>query len=99
VTDIGTITLLASHEVRDGVKYLEIALSDTGRGVDRQSIEWVLKEGTFPSQNLDLSIAREFAEELGGQIAMESLQNRGSVVTILIPMKGVVPKNETKKKS
>jgi signal transduction histidine kinase len=99
VTDIGTITLLASYEERDGVKYLEIALSDTGRGVDRQSIEWVLKEGTFPSQNLDLGIAREFAEELGGQIAMESLQNRGSVVTILIPLKGSMPKNETKKKS
>jgi signal transduction histidine kinase len=98
VTDVGTITLLASHEAKGGVKYLEIALSDTGRGVDRQAIEWVLKEGTFPSQNLDLGIAREFAEALGGRTAMESLQGRGSVVTILIPLKGGVPKTEGKKK-
>jgi signal transduction histidine kinase len=98
VTDVGTITLLASHEVRGGVKYLEIALSDTGHGVDKQAIEWVLKEGAFPSQNLDLGIAREFADVLGGRVAMESLQGRGSVVTVLIPMKGGVPKLAGKKK-
>jgi signal transduction histidine kinase len=98
VTDIGTITLLASYEAKVGVRYLEIALSDTGRGVDKQSIEWALKEGTFPSQNLDLGIAREFVEVLGGKIAMESLQGRGSVVTMLIPLKGGVPKTEGKKK-
>ena len=98
VTEVGTITLLASHEAKGGIKYLELALSDTGSGVDRQSIEWVMKEGTFPAQHLDLGIAREFADVLGGKIAIESLQDRGSLVTVLIPLKGGVPKNEARKK-
>jgi two-component system chemotaxis sensor kinase CheA len=98
VTEVGTITLLASYEAKGGVKYLELALSDTGSGVDRQSIEWVLKEGTFPSRHLDLGIAREFTDVLGGKIAIESLQGRRSLVTVLIPLKGGVPKNDAKKK-
>jgi signal transduction histidine kinase len=96
VTEVGTITLLASHEAKGGVKYLELALSDTGSGVDRQSIEWVLKEDTFPSQHLDLGIAREFTDMLGGKIAIDSLQDRGSLVTVLIPLKGGMPKNAGK---
>ena len=98
VTDVGTITLLASHEAKGGIKYLELALSDTGSGVDRQSIEWVLREGTFPAQHLDLGIAREFTDVLGGKIAIDSLQGRGSLVTVLIPLKGGVPKSEARKK-
>ena len=57
-----------------------------------------MKEGTFPAQHLDLGIAREFADVLGGKIAIESLQDRGSLVTVLIPLKGGVPKNEARKK-
>jgi signal transduction histidine kinase len=98
VTEVGTITMFASHEAKGGIKYLELALSDTGPGVERQAIEWVLKEGNFPSQHIDLGIAREFTEVLGGKIAIESQKGRGSLVTVHIPVRGGVPKGENKKK-
>jgi signal transduction histidine kinase len=86
VTDVGTITLVASCETKDGTDYLELALSDTGSGIDRQTVEWTKREGLFPSHRVDLGMAREFAELLGGKLAIETLRGRGSLVTVLIPL-------------
>jgi len=86
VTELGTITLLASCESKEGVKCLELVLTDTGRGVDRQSMDRVFRDGAFPSLYPNLGVAGEFAELLGGRIAMDSLQGKGSLVAVYIPM-------------
>jgi|WetSurMetagenome_2_1015567.scaffolds.fasta_scaffold00023_11 signal transduction histidine kinase len=87
VTDVGIITLLASIETKDGVEYLEFVLSDTGVGVDPRIIEWTTRGGAFPYHRVDLGIAREIAELLGGRLTIENLHERGSLVTVLIPNK------------
>jgi len=85
VTDVGIVTLLASLETKEGAEYIEFVLSDTGSGVDPGIIEWTTRGGVFPSHRVDLGIAREFAELLGGSLTIENLQERGSLVTVLLP--------------
>jgi signal transduction histidine kinase len=96
MTEVGTITLLASYEMREGAEYLELTLSDTGCGMDRQTVEWTKKEGLFPSHRADFGMAREFTELFGGSLSIESLQDRGSIVTVLLPLN---EKQETEAKN
>jgi signal transduction histidine kinase len=96
VTDVGIVTLLASIETRDGNEYLEFVLSDTGLGVDPRIIEWTARGGAFPCHRVDLGIARELAELLGGRLTIETLKDRGSLVTVLIPNRKPEPDAESK---
>jgi len=43
-TGVGTITLLPSHITEDGVEYLELSVSDNGRGLDEQLIEKIMRK-------------------------------------------------------
>jgi signal transduction histidine kinase len=85
VTEIGMITLLASIETRNGAETLELTLSDTGVGVDPRIIDWTARGGVFPCHRVDLGVAGEFAELLGGRLVIENLPGKGSLVTVLIP--------------
>jgi signal transduction histidine kinase len=85
LTEVGTITLLASAVNRDDAEYIEFSVSDTGIGIDGEAIGKILKEDGCYSQYLDLCIGRELAGMLGGEISIESTVGKGSLVAVIIP--------------
>ena len=87
-TGVGTITLLPSRITEDGVDYLELSVSDNGRGLDEQVIEKIMKNDVFISSHLELCIARATVDLLGGRMAIESMPGNGTLVTVGIPLSG-----------
>jgi len=87
-TEVGTITLLPSHISEDGAEYLELSVSDNGRGLDEQLIGMIMRKDAFISSHLELCIARATADLLGGRMAIESLTGNGTLVTVGIPFSG-----------
>ncbi|MBK35171.1 MAG: hypothetical protein CME26_06525 [Gemmatimonadetes bacterium] len=72
-----------------------ISTSDTGKGIPADELPTIFDEYRQPEGSdsqvqkgtgLGLSITRKFAELLGGSIAVESEENKGSTFTITIPM-------------
>ena len=84
-TDVGTVTLLASFVTRDSVEYIELSVSDTGRGLEDAAIGKIMKEDRYYSQFLELCIGRDLAIVLGGRISIESIPGKGSIMAIVIP--------------
>jgi len=86
----GRVELAAS---RSG-ETISIRVSDTGIGIPAEKIERVFdpffqgQSGTtreYPGVGLGLSISRDFARAMGGNIKIESAPNEGCTVTIELP--------------
>jgi len=88
LTKVGSITFLASFVDRDGTEYLELSVSDTGRGMDAQAVRRIMKEESYCSEYLELCISRDFASAMGGGISIESSPGKGSLVAATIPVNG-----------
>jgi signal transduction histidine kinase/HAMP domain-containing protein len=87
--DGGRLSVSAGCTRRNGASYLEIAVSDTGVGVDPKSLERLFEpyfttKGT--GTGLGLAIARRAVEEHGGEIRAESQVGRGTTFRIWIPL-------------
>jgi signal transduction histidine kinase len=87
-TEVGTITLMASFVARDGTDYIELTVSDTGRGMDTEAVRTIMKDESFSSQYIELCIGREFAGMMRGRISIESSPEKGSLVAAAIPVDG-----------
>jgi signal transduction histidine kinase len=85
-TEIGTVTLLPSIVGKDNREFLEIAVSDTGSEQEPKAIALALDKGVFFSPYLELVIARELTELLGGRISFDSTEGKGSLITLLVPL-------------
>nr|WP_294503592.1 ATP-binding protein [uncultured Rhodopila sp.] len=99
--DGGTLTFAADlavvahgtfHQaVRDPGIYIKLSVSDTGAGIDGPVLERVL-EPFFttkpPGQGtgLGLPMARAFAEQSGGGLAIDSSPGRGTVISLWLPV-------------
>jgi signal transduction histidine kinase/ligand-binding sensor domain-containing protein/CheY-like chemotaxis protein/HPt (histidine-containing phosphotransfer) domain-containing protein len=79
-----------------GAARLEIAVSDTGVGMDAATIEKVFEPFTqadesttrrFGGTGLGLAICRELAELMGGTVTAESRLNVGSTFHVRLPLK------------
>ncbi len=90
-TETGTIRVSAAR--RDGT--IEIAVSDTGRGIAGGDIERIFDEGeqvepgarqSMGGIGLGLAICRRFAGQMGGEIKVRSRLGEGSVFTLLLPI-------------
>jgi signal transduction histidine kinase/CheY-like chemotaxis protein len=95
----GTLTLTASEKHADGAampvpivpgRYIEIAVADTGSGMGGD----VLARATEPffttkeigqGTGLGLAMARGFAEQSGGALAIESTPGQGTTVRLWLP--------------
>jgi signal transduction histidine kinase len=86
LTEVGTITLMAGSVARDGTEYIELSVSDTGRGMDTEAVRTIMKEESFSSQYLELCIGRDFADMMGGRLSIESSPGKGSLVAVAIPV-------------
>ncbi|MDQ2801883.1 MAG: ATP-binding protein, partial [Pseudomonadota bacterium] len=94
----GTLTLVAAVEpvasehpagLTPG-SYVRLSVGDTGVGIDRQLLARVTEPffTTKPSgegTGLGLAMAKNFAEQSGGALAIESERGRGTVVSLWLP--------------
>lgn len=89
-TEAGTVTILSSSILKDGVEYLEVSVADTGAGIEPETLEHVFEELAEPQISIGLAIAKKAADALGGRIDVESTAGKGSVFTVTIPIKAIV---------
>ncbi|WP_162241332.1 MULTISPECIES: response regulator [unclassified Methylobacterium] len=101
-TEGGQITLRAARGERDGVDWLTFQVSDTGIGMSSDQQARLFERFTqadasttrkFGGTGLGLSITRAFASMLGGDIAVDSEEGRGTSFTISVPTR-IVGSNE-----
>lgn len=99
----GRITLTAVNQrVRSDINglsagtYVRIEVLDEGQGIETGALDKVLEPffTTKPvgkGSGLGLSMVKGFAEQSGGQLAIESTIGKGTRVSVLIPAAGSVP--------
>src|SRR5579864_3816253 len=98
-TDRGDITLQAKRETLEDHDWIEISVTDTGRGISPEDLKKLFQpffqadasstrkhEGT----GLGLAISRRFANLMGGDIAVQSQLGKGSTFTVRLPVQTVV---------
>ncbi|MBN1533785.1 MAG: response regulator, partial [Spirochaetes bacterium] len=93
-TSRGTITISAAVRNPEGVRTLELSVSDTGIGIPAERLHDIFKpfeqvDGSDSRQysgiGIGLSIAKELIELHGGTITVASVPGEGSVFTIALP--------------
>lgn len=89
-TIAGTITILTTEGSKDGAKYIEVSVADTGTGFDSGELDQLFGDISSADSSLGLIMARKMAEILGGNLEVESLAGKGSVFTANIPIKPIV---------
>ena len=94
----GTLTISVAHDMadremgapQDGGRYIRIAVTDTGSGMDRTTLEragqpFFTTKPKGKGTGLGLSMAKGFAEQSGGAFAIVSELGRGTTVTLWLP--------------
>ena len=93
-TDQGTISLTVSRENVDGQDWIRFSEGDTGIGMTDEQMGRLFEAFTqaeastrrnYGGTGLGLAITRHFCEMMGGTIAVESEEGRGSTFTIKLP--------------
>lgn len=104
-TDNGFVKLCAKLAKKDKQQaIIELIIEDSGMGIpkDRQQEIFIqfkkLKpsyEGIYKGAGLGLSVIKQFIDEVGGEIYVESEINKGSKFTCIIPLQVPLLENET----
>lgn len=93
-TNDGTITLSAKREMDGGTEWLLLAVSDTGIGMNEDQVGRVFSEfmqadvsttRKYGGTGLGLPISRHFAQMMGGDITITSVEGEGSTFTMRVP--------------
>lgn len=94
-TDVGEVGLLAKVVEKDGVALLALSVSDTGIGIPADQFDDVfvsfkqLDGGTTRQHGgtgLGLTICRNLAVAMDGDITIESEVGKGSIFTVTLPL-------------
>ncbi len=94
-TDSGTIKISAYTD-RAEPNQIVISISDTGCGIQEADLKHIFEEfqqaessytKNHHGTGLGLSISNSLAEKLGGSISVSSELNKGSIFTLIIPVK------------
>jgi len=102
-THHGTITLVLAETFRQGERWVEIRVSDSGIGMQPDQLERVFEPFTqadasttrqFGGTGLGLAITKSFCEMLGGEIAASSRPGEGSEFTVRLPAEVAQPEAE-----
>jgi len=97
-TKDGLLSLDMRGAARDGVRWLEIAVSDSGIGMTPAQIERLFlpfsqADNTttrrFGGTGLGLAISRRLCELMGGDIRVSSEEGKGSRFTVMLPVLGL----------
>lgn len=95
-TNQGAVGIRVNQIDDKGVPYLQIKVTDTGIGIDKEYQEIVFERfrqadasvsRKYGGSGLGLSISRSLAESMGGNITLESQAGKGSVFTVNIPLR------------
>ncbi|MCL0033724.1 HAMP domain-containing histidine kinase, partial [Thermodesulfovibrionales bacterium] len=86
-TDVGTITLLSVKEMINGTEQIEITIADTGKGIKPEALKQEADASLYHPEFSGLAIAKRLAAAIDGKIEGESIADRGSVLTAIIPLK------------
>ena len=90
-TERGEIKVAARR--RDGA--LELAVSDTGIGIEKEELDQIFEEfhrsnasnhKKYPGTGLGLAITKKYVTFLGGEISAESEPGEGSTFTVTLPL-------------
>ena len=93
-TDDGRITLAVAREHRAGGDWIRIAVSDTGIGIDRDTLARLFTNFTqadasiaarYGGTGLGLALSRKLCRLMGGEITAESEPGHGSRFTLRVP--------------
>ena len=97
-TDKGGVNLTArlmKNKTRAGQMIIELSVSDTGVGIplDKQSQVYTRfkrltpsYQGIYSGAGLGLSVVKQFIDDLGGEIQLDSQPNEGSTFKCFIPL-------------
>ncbi|MGO4394395.1 ATP-binding protein [Variovorax sp. M-6] len=94
----GLLSLEVRGAARDGLRWLEIAVSDSGIGmtaaqVERLFLPFSQADSTttrrFGGTGLGLAISRRLCELMGGDIRVSSEEGKGSRFTVMLPVLGL----------
>ncbi len=99
-TPSGSITMRLDMTSHAGdARHLEIAVSDTGRGIAADDLQSIFDPFVQADQNsvphsgtgLGLAISRQYALMMGGDLTVESRQGEGSTFRLTLPVVAVEP--------
>ena len=94
-TDSGKISVDLNEELIDGIRWIVIAIKDTGIGISERNLELIFEsfrqvsEGLnrkFEGVGLGLTITKKFVELMGGKIDVQSKVGFGSTFIIKFPL-------------
>jgi len=95
-TENGSITLAAWREEKDTGDTVVFSVADEGIGMNEEQLQSVFNPFTqadvsttrkYGGTGLGLTINREFARHLGGEIKVESIVDQGTTFTVFLPAK------------
>jgi two-component system aerobic respiration control sensor histidine kinase ArcB len=95
--EVKVISQLVAHQASQVI--LKITVQDTGIGIsqaDQADLFSRFKrgspayQGTYPGMGLGLSIIKQFVEDLGGEIYLQSQPGQGSQFTCLLPLRAAL---------
>lgn len=90
----GTVILSLDTSIDGKAKYLEIKVTDTGKGISKEDLKdifnpFVVGEKTsvrtFGGLGVGLALTKRFVEVLDGRIDVESEEGKGSTFTVSLP--------------
>jgi signal transduction histidine kinase/CheY-like chemotaxis protein len=102
-THKGGVTIELNVITSSGKKYAMIRVVDTGIGIAKENQENIFEEFRqvsegynrhFEGAGLGLTIAKKFADKMGGSISLESEVGKGSTFTVVFPLADEVIKAE-----
>ncbi|MBT1296217.1 hybrid sensor histidine kinase/response regulator transcription factor [Phocaeicola dorei] len=88
----GTITVtLSTLTKEEGGRYARLVVADTGSGISVQHIRHIFDrfyqiDVNHAGSGIGLALARAFVELHGGEITVDSVEGKGTVFTVDIPM-------------
>ena len=86
----GVLTIKAWESIEDGEKLLYFLVQDTGHGISKQDVNKIFdpfftKKAVGEGSGLGLSISHSIIEQHGGRIEVESVLDKGSKFTVILP--------------
>lgn len=94
-TSEGEISFIGTHEVENGQEWVRFTVRDTGIGMTASQLDHLFEpfvQGDaatvrkYGGTGLGLAISKRFVEMLGGEIAVDSLPQRGSTFSVRLPV-------------
>ena len=93
-TKNGTVTLDVKSRMDGDIEFVDFAVIDTGAGMSQEGVDKVFEEYTqaerstaanYGGTGLGLPISKKFAEIMGGDVKVTSIEGTGSTFTLSVP--------------